>query len=103
MRKIILFLAFAIIGIAATAKPVDLVTAQRVASNFWNLHRDNGVAVVTNPMTRVDIPFDGLSLFTNGDHGFVFVAADDCVQPILGYSFHNPVGDRLNPEVSYWL
>ena len=102
MKKSLLFLLLALFSIAAMAKPVDPYTAQRVATNFWNAHRDNGVASITS-MQMVDIPFDGFYLFTAGEKGFVFVAADDCVQPILGYSFTSPAGNRLNREVKYWL
>ena len=103
MKKTLLVLVLALLGMTAMAKPVDPAAAQRVAANFWNSHRDNGVAAVSSPMTRVNIPFDGMYLFKAGERGFVFVAADDCVQPILGYSFTSPAGDRLNPEVKYWL
>ena len=37
----------ALLTLTAAAKPVDRATAQRVAANFWNAHRDNGVAAVT--------------------------------------------------------
>ena len=103
MKKALLLFAVALLGMSAMAKPVDPAAAQRVAANFWNAHRDNGVAAMTRPMTQVAIPFDGMYLFKAGDKGFVFVAADDCVQPILGYSFTSPAGENLNPEVKYWL
>ena len=31
----------ALLTLTAAAKPVDRATAQRVAANFWNAHRDN--------------------------------------------------------------
>ena len=78
----------ALLTLTAAAKPVDRATAQRVAANFWNAHRDNGVAAVTT-MNVVASPFDGMFIFSAGENGFVIVSADDCAKPILGYSFYN--------------
>ena len=103
MKKALLVLVLAMIGLTATAKPVDPITARQVAANFWNAHRDSDVAALTSPMTAVAIPFDAMYLFAAEDNGFVLVAADDCVQPILAYSFHSPAGKQLNREVRYWL
>ena len=50
MKKTLLVLVLALLGMTAMAKPVDPAAAQRVAANFWNAHRDNGVAAVTSPM-----------------------------------------------------
>ena len=89
--------------LTAMARPVDPEKAGMVALNFWNAHRDKGVAALGGPMQRVALPFDGMYLFAAGETGFVLVAADDRVQPILGYSFTSPAGEELHPEVRYWL
>ncbi len=101
MRKLILFFAFAIIGIAATAKPVDLVTAQRVAEHFWQRQANSNanIEAVGHRAT-----FQHLYLFeVIGAKGFVVVAADDIATPILGYSTLHGLGDTINPEAAYWL
>lgn len=104
MKKIIITLVSVLLFVGSTmAKPVDVSTAQRVATHFWNAHHEAGVAAVSTPLTQVALPFDAFYLFVNGENGFVFVAADDCVQPILGYSFTSPANENLNPEVRYWL
>ena len=104
MKKTLLVLALTLFGTMAMAKPVDVNTAQRVAQNFWNSHRDNGIAAVTTPMSVVATPFDGFYIFSaSANGGFVIVAADDCVQPVLGYSFTSPTSERINPEARYWL
>ena len=92
-----------LIGLTAVAKPVDQAAARQVATNFWNAHRDKGVAAVNSPMTLIGSEFNAFYIFANGTQGFVIVAADDCVQPVLAYSFSNPASENINPEVRYWL
>ena len=88
----------------AAAKPVDAARAEQVARNFWNAHRDNGVVALSQPMQQLQLQWDAFYCFVSGEAtGFVIVAADDCVQPVLGYSFHNPASAQPGPEVSYWL
>ena len=103
MKKFLFFFASVLLIGSAMAKPVDVATARRVATHFWNAHRDAGVAAVSTPMSQLSSPFDGFYIFANGQEGFVIVAADDCVQPILGYSFTSPASENINPEVRYWL
>lgn len=103
MKKTFLSLVFMVFGLIAMAKPVDSATARRAAQCFWNNHRDRDVAAITEPMSLISSPFDGMYIFAGPNGGFVIVSADDCVQPILGYSFTSPVNKELNPEVRYWL
>ena len=103
MKKTLLALVFVLVCLTSAARPVDPDVAARVAANFWNAHRDAGVAVLAGSMQMQKLPFDGMYLFTAGETGFVIVAADDRVCPILGYSFTSPVSEPLNPEVKYWL
>ncbi len=88
----------------ATAAPVEPDQAQRVARNFWNMHRDLDVKPLEGDLTAMPTAFDGMYIFTNGDgEGFVIVAAEDCVRPVLGYSFHNTFDVESNANVRYWL
>ena len=104
MKKMVSFLAaLLLLAGSVIAKPVDVTTARRVATHFWNAHRDAGVAAVSTPLVQLTSPFDGFYIFANGKQGFVIVAADDCVEPILGYSFTSPATENINPEVRYWL
>lgn len=77
----------------ATAKPVGIERARAVAENLlpgrqWTTESLNGMYV-----------FNAL-----GGQGFVLVAADDCVRPVLGYS---PKGtfdaEALPAHVAAWL
>ncbi len=68
----------------AKANPVGRERAQQLASNFLNV---NGVR--SSQMTDVteEVGFSNVYVFTT-ENGFVIMAADDCVQPILGYSLN---------------
>ncbi len=88
---------------ATEAKPVTPSQAATVARTFWieNLHGKADAALVD---LSAKWPYSGIYLFSNPDGGFVMVAADDAVRPILGYS---PTGTidpgRLPVQLSQWL
>ncbi len=87
----------------ASAKPVDSQTASLVAAHFWDTHRP---AEAKSAATLVELPFvelPHLHIITVNGTGFVIVAADDCVQPVLAYSFDDPFPVSLNAELRYWL
>jgi hypothetical protein len=56
-------------------------------------------------MHRLDIRWDAFYIFAPAeDKGFVIVAADDRVRPVLAYSFHNAaMRDTVGPGMSWWL
>lgn len=104
MKKFFLLIAvfFSFMAIAA-AQPVNVERAQRVASYFWNAYRPADVKPVT---TVTPLPFSGrglLHIFDINGEGFVIVAGDERVSPILAYSFDSPTSEEINPEVAYWL
>ena len=102
--KSILVLAAAILVLStATAGPVTPKRAATVAQNFFNS------VSATKAGSQLELSstpwqFDGIYLFTAADGGFVLVAADDAVRPILGYS---PTGtldpDNMPPALRQWL
>lgn len=104
MKKTLLLFAMMLFGLSAMAKPVDQATAARVATNFWNAHREAGVkqlATTMSPLVYED--FDAFYVFTPADAaGFVIVAADDRVMPVLAYSFSNYFSTE-NENARYWL
>lgn len=90
---------------AVQAAEVDATTAERVARTFWNAHRDKDVAPLTDVMVALDLKWDAFHVFSpaEGD-GFVIVAADDRVRPILAYSFSNRfMRDSVGAETAWWL
>lgn len=71
-------------AIGAAAAPVDVQKAMRAAQNYMTLNGGSGVSLVDITATT---PFNEFYLFAGSDgKGFVLVAGDDCVVPILGYS-----------------
>ena len=82
------------------ADPIDPETARKVASSFLS---NNGA----NSNQLVDLSkaagFSNLYIF-NGEEGFVVMAADDCVKPILGYSLTGRFVTEDMPEnITSWL
>ena len=102
-KKITILFLFLVCMITGFSNPVNRQTAQTVATNFWN------VVTGQNGSSRwIDIteetPFQEFYLFTRDDgKGFVIVAADDCVQPILGYSTDSRFVTPLPPSVEWFL
>ena len=81
MKRTII-LCFAVLGLCfcAMAHPVDLQTAQSVASKFMG---SNNVQLSTTYTTDSNVT--AFYVFNTPD-GFVIVSADDCETPIIGYS-----------------
>ncbi len=95
----------AVFPLAVQAAEVTPQTAEQVARTFWNLHHDKAVGELNAPMYRLDICWDAFYIFAPAeDKGFVIVAADDRVRPVLAYSFHNAATrDTVGPGMSWWL
>lgn len=106
-KNILVFVALLTLAVTATrAAVVDSADAELVARHFWNAYRDKGVAEQHRPMTSVDLGYDGMYFFLGeGRQGFVVVAADDAVQPILAYAFRGTlVGERgMSRELTWWF
>lgn len=81
MKKTLL-LCIAVLGLSLTAitRPVDLKTAQSVATKFMGT---NDLQLATTYQTERNIA--AIYVF-NTKNGYVIVAADDCEAPIIGYS-----------------
>ena len=67
---------------SAWARPVDINTAQRVGSAFLSSVGHPAASL----LTPVESPFNEFFIFNAEGGGFVLVAGDDCVRPIMGYS-----------------
>ena len=97
-------MALAATSLTALAHPVDKQTAERVARNFWNAHLQADRHAQTEAMNLFDGRWDAFFIFENASlNGFVIVSADDCLQPVLAYSYTNGVGAKVNREMAWWL
>ena len=104
MKKTALLIAtFLTLAAPIAAKPVDAADAGRVAVTFWNTYRYGVAKPVSSLSLRAFQGLEHLYVFANGDEGFVIVSADDCVQPVLAYSFDTPFPESLHPSLRYWL
>jgi hypothetical protein len=107
MKHFALTFGLAALSAISFANPVNLQTAQSVATNFIGrklgsnatlILKKTYTAITANAQTSFYI-FD-----VNNGSGFVIVSGDDAVTPVLGYSTTNTFPAAIdNKEVSYWM
>ena len=97
------------------SNPVDENTAKQLAQNFWKENNIMGVRgdkvfkKRMNDARFVNVApqcgYTEFYIFNNEDgKGFVIIAADDRVTPILGYSYENNfAAENLPPNLKGWL
>lgn len=99
MKRSLLTLLLAI-SLTMAANPIDENTASSLAQSFWKANHiigvRNGMAYTANAAEAhfVNVAqqcgYTEFYIFNNeAGPGFVIIAADDCVYPILGYSYDN--------------
>jgi hypothetical protein len=101
MKRFTLIVALVLmVALPTFAERVTSETAQKVATTFLN---NNGAKAAQLTDLSKEAGFKNLYIF-NGNPGFVVMAADDCVQPILGYSLTGKfVAENMPTNVSGWL
>lgn len=101
MKRLAMILALAlIITLPVLADHVTPETAQKVAKSFLY---NNGAKVVQLADLSKAANFPNLYIF-NADEGFVVMAADDRVQPVLGYSLTGKfMTENMPSNVRRWL
>ena len=104
MNKRLLFLIAIFFCITRLfAKHVDVNTAKQIASNFYtqqynSFHHTSLKTISVNE--TFEIKDNGVTVFyafNMTNNGFIMVAADDIVRPILGYSFESTYSDQNMP------
>ncbi len=115
MKRGLLLLIIIILGVNLFANPVNETTAKQLAQNFWKTNNIIGVKGDKIFKKRMDdarfvnvaqqCGYSEFFIFNNENgKGFVIIAADDCVTPILAYSYDNNfVADNLPPNLKDWL
>lgn len=99
-KATILFGLFLLAALPLFAERVDPETARKVATTFLN---NNGAKAAQLTALSKAAGFANLYIF-NGEEGFVVMSADDCVQPILGYSLTGRFEAKDMPEnLRWWL
>ncbi len=101
MKKKLILWSFALAAaFGAWANPVDVNQARRVGAAYLTVV---GHRIVEN-LEEVKTPFGEFYVFNASNGGFVLVAADDCVRPILGYSQTGEFRvDQMPTNVQGWL
>ncbi|MBL7103074.1 MAG: C10 family peptidase [Bacteroidales bacterium] len=109
--KIFLFVISIVFSFNLFAENVTIQQAKKVALNFYfekyNLF-EGPVLYDQLAIHSTHVESDGIQNFYYVFHvnkgGFVIVPADDCLSPVLGYSFkHNFVADNQPPNVKWWF
>ena len=101
MKRYTMILALVLmVAMPMMAERVTPETARKVAATFLS---NNGAKAAQLTDLSKAAGFSNLYIF-NGEQGFVVMAADDCVQPILGYSLTGGfVVENMPTNVSGWL
>lgn len=115
MKRGLLLSIIIILSAHLFANPVDETTAKQLAQNFWKTNNIIGVKGDKIFKKRMDdarfvnvaqqCGYSEFFIFNNeNEKGFVIIAADDCVTPILAYSYDNNfAADNLPPNLKDWL
>ncbi len=103
LNKVLLLAAAVLMLGTAAAAPVNPKRAARVAQNFYaSLSGAKGNTTLT--ATPAEWLYKGIYLFAAAEGGFVLVAADDAVRPILGYSLTGTLDPTdMPPALQQWL
>ena len=101
MKKLTLLLSLVLAALQPLlAERVTPETAKQVASNFLKINEKNAASL--NDITQA-VALDNLYVF-NTSEGYVVMAADNRVQPILGYSLNGSLNPSRMPEnMRAWL
>ena len=101
MKRFTLILALVLmVAMPMMAERVTPETARKVATTFLN---NNGAKTAQLTDLSKEAGFPNLYIF-NAEQGFVVMAADDCVQPILGYSLTGKfVAENMPENFRWWL
>lgn len=95
MKKSIIMLATALMGVCAIAAPVSKQTAAKVAANYVSQQPGASGSL---EVTEVEPYGDALYIVNFAPQGFAVVSADDTYYPIVGYSTEGSVRAASLPE-----
>ncbi|NLE63716.1 MAG: T9SS type A sorting domain-containing protein [Bacteroidales bacterium] len=113
MKKVLLFLIVIFLIDSLSANPVDTSIAKQVAVNFYNNKsqsktqkslRDFILVYEANSLQKAGNNQPLYYIFNAGNTGFVIVAANDQVKPVLGYSTEGIFDlENTSPATAEWL
>src|ERR1035437_9512597 len=98
------------IGISLHAKKVEISEAKVVGKNFFyqriNLHHNipYGSLAIVGEFTEKKNGIPLYYLFNLNSNGYIIIAADDAVFPVIGYSFETSfTKENPSPEFMFWM
>lgn len=113
MKKVLLFLIVLFVIDSLSANPVDTSIAKQVAVNFYNNKTRTNTQKSLQDFVLVYQAYSSQKagnnqplyyIFNTGNTGFVIVAANDQVKPVLGYSTEGIYDlENTSPATSKWL
>lgn len=112
MKKILLLFSILLIGInlSVLAKIVEIKDARLVAKNsfYEQINRMTSTSYSSIAITAEFVVKHNNDpvyyVFNINDKGFIIVAADDAVEPVLGYSFETSyTTENQSPEFKFWM
>jgi hypothetical protein len=112
MKKYILLLLILLPGIfiSAHAKKVEMRDAKIAGTNFYyhriNLHQNIPFRslAITGEFTEKANGTPMYYIFNFNNKGFIIMAADDAVFPVIGYSFETSyTKENPSPEFTFWM
>ena len=115
MKRFFTFVLMTAFSYALIGGPIDETTAKQLAQNFWKENNTMAVRDGKVFMRQMDeaqfvnvaaqYGYSELFIFNNtAGKGYVIMAVDDCVTPILGYSYENNFDNgKLPPNFKAWL
>ena len=105
MKKITLMLLFTAVSICSFAKPVDLITAQKVATSYFNhFNADVQSTLIKSQFSNEGSNPISYYIFDFSPKGFIIVSADDRCIPIIGYSTEgNYVEPAQGNTFKFWM
>ena len=115
MKRFLTFILMLAFNISLIGGPIDETTAKQLAQSFWKENNIMGVKngkvfkKETDEARFINVAtqrgYTEFFIFNNtAGKGYVIIAADDCVTPILGYSYENNFDDgELSPNLKELL
>ena len=107
MKKLFLILlAIGAVSVNALSSPVSPSQAKETAARFFGTSSSSPRMIVggRSVLSTTYVSDPAYYIFNNDGGGFVIVAGDDCLEPILGYSLKGAIDESSMPEnMLFWL
>ena len=107
MKKVLTLIAASCVAVLCAASPVTLQRAREMAGKHFGTEPSRprlvmGSKATVSVSSVSDAPY---YIFNNADgKGFIIIAGDDCLEPVLAYSPDRPLDENhMAPALKAWL